>query len=134
MGQVDATMAGAYHERVSDERLRKVSASVRSWRFGDKVTTPAEPAAAGLAEEFVHVFNILDAAANSHNFVSLVAVRRALPPVRSEFDAGLNELRRLGKFTLSAAEGRHGVSADEQKAGIMQDGMLLPYVSRHTMQ
>jgi len=35
MGHVDATMAGAYRERISDERLRKVADHVRGWLFSE---------------------------------------------------------------------------------------------------
>jgi len=34
MGHVDATMAGHYRERISDERLRAVTEHVRQWLFG----------------------------------------------------------------------------------------------------
>ena len=34
MGHVDSTMAGVYRERISDERLRAVVDTVRSWLFG----------------------------------------------------------------------------------------------------
>jgi integrase len=34
MGHVDESMAGAYRERISDDRLRRVSNHVRKWLFG----------------------------------------------------------------------------------------------------
>jgi hypothetical protein len=53
-----------------------------------------------------------------------------LPVERTTFDAGLEELRRAGRYTLSGAEGRHGVSDAERDAGICEVGTLLLYVSR----
>ena len=57
-------------------------------------------------------------------------LRRALPFDRATFDAGLDALRRAGRYTLSAAEGRYGITPEEQEAGIVEDGTLLLYVSR----
>jgi hypothetical protein len=59
-----------------------------------------------------------------------VDLRRALPVDRRTFDTGLEDLRRTGRYILSAAEGRHGISAEEQEAGIHEYGSLLLYVSR----
>ena len=39
-------------------------------------------------------------------------------------------LRRGGRFSLSAAEGRHGISDEEREAAIPEDGSLLLFVSR----
>ncbi len=36
MGHVDSTMAGQYRERISDERLRAVTDTVRQWLFAEK--------------------------------------------------------------------------------------------------
>jgi hypothetical protein len=65
-----------------------------------------------------------------HNFVSLVDLRRAVPVDRHAFDAGLEVLRRAGRFTLSGAEGRDGLVPEQREAGIEEDGSLLLYVSR----
>ena len=46
------------------------------------------------------------------------------------FNAELRKLRVAGRYTLSAAEGRHGISPEEHAAGIVEDGSLLLYVSR----
>ena len=45
-------------------------------------------------------------------------------------EAGLRELRRRGRYSLSAAEGRFGISPTERDAGIMEEGTLLLFVSR----
>ena len=66
----------------------------------------------------------------SHNFVSLVALRRAVGVTADVFDHGLRQLRVAGRYTLSAAEGRHGITAEEQQAAIQEDGVLLLYVSQ----
>jgi hypothetical protein len=84
----------------------------------------------GLA--FDEAFQRLDRQAGSHNFVSLVELRRALPHDRATFDRELRELRRAGRYSLSAAEGRHGIQPEEQEAGIREEGSLLLFVSRKT--
>jgi integrase len=38
MGHADASMAAAYRERISDDRLRAVSNHVRTWLFGTEET------------------------------------------------------------------------------------------------
>jgi hypothetical protein len=111
----------ASREGERPESFAPAEASARS----GSLLTPAD-----FAAPFVTAFDRLDRAAGGHNFVSLVALRPAIPAPRAAFDAGLHELRRNGQFTLSAAEGRHGVTAEEQEAGIREDGTLLLYVSR----
>jgi hypothetical protein len=81
---------------------------------------------------FERAFDRLDRAGGSHNFVSLVPLRHAVGLPRPAFDQGLQQLRRAGRYTLSAAEGRHGLTAEEQEAGVNEDGMLLLYVSRRS--
>jgi hypothetical protein len=91
---------------------------------------PRPPARLEFARAFDEAFARLDRQQGSHNFVSLVELRRAVPVSRQVFDAELRQLRLAGKYTLSAAEGRHGVNAAEQESGITEDGTLLLYVSR----
>ena len=81
---------------------------------------------------FDEAFNRLDRAKGSHNFVSLVDLRQAVPADRAAFDSGLHRLRVAGRYTLSAAEGRHGISQEERDAGILEDGTLLLHVSRRS--
>ena len=90
----------------------------------------ASEQAAEFARAFDETFRRLDVQGRSHNFVSIIELRRALSFDRQAFDGGLRELRRAGRYTLSAAEGRQGVSPEEQAAGIIEDGALLLYVSR----
>jgi hypothetical protein len=92
----------------------------------------SDAAPAGFASLFDEAFNRLDRARGSHNFVSLVDLRRAVPVDRAAFDTGLHQLRVAGRYSLSAAEGRHGLSPEEREAGITEDGTLLLYVSRRT--
>ena len=99
------------------------------------VPPPAEPKPTPVpvmdfARRFEEAFAHLDREHGSHNHVSLVELRRAVPVDRTAFDAGLQELRRAGRYGLSAAEGRHGLSAQERDAGIHEDGSLLLFVSR----
>lgn len=82
------------------------------------------------ARAFDDAFQRLDAQKGLHNFVSLVELRGSLPFDRQTFDAQLNHLRRAGRYTLSGAEGRHGLSPEEKGAGIEEDGATLLYVSR----
>jgi hypothetical protein len=82
------------------------------------------------AARFHAAFEQLDEQNGSHNFVSLVDLRRALPVERSGFDEGLRQLRQTAQYTLSGAEGRHGVTPAEQEAGVNEHGTLLLYVSR----
>jgi hypothetical protein len=92
-------------------------------------TAPAAPPA-DFARAFDEAFQRLDRQRGAHNFISLVDLRRALPVDRPTFDARLQDLRRAERYTLSSAEGRHGISPEEQEAGIHEDGALLLYVSR----
>jgi hypothetical protein len=85
---------------------------------------PADP-----GDAFDRAFRQLDRESGAHNFVSLVDLRRALAVPREAFDAELRRLRLAGRYSLSAAEGRHGTSPVEREAGIMEDGTLLLYVS-----
>jgi hypothetical protein len=95
------------------------------------MTPPAPPApAADFDTAFDDAFMRLDRRVGSHNFVSLVELRRALAFDRATFDTGLARLRRAGHYSLSAAEGRHGLTEEQRAAGITEDGTLLLYVSR----
>jgi hypothetical protein len=84
------------------------------------------------ARDFDEIFNQIDRQKGGHNFISLVELRRRLPLERHAFDAELRKLRMAGRYTLSAAEGRHGLHPEEQEAGIIEDGALLLFVSRRT--
>jgi hypothetical protein len=99
------------------------------------VPAPAPPvpaAATDFSRAFDEAFSRLDREKGSHNFVSLVPLRHAVPVPRDAFDAGLRQLRLAGRYTVSAAEGRHGLSPEERDAGIPEDGALLLYVSRRS--
>ncbi|HZY86890.1 MAG TPA: hypothetical protein VFE78_18800 [Gemmataceae bacterium] len=99
-------------------------------------TPPAAPKSAlpapppDFARRFEAAFERLDRERGSHNLVSLVGLRRELTADRATFDAELQRLRRAGRYSLSAAEGRHGISAEERDAAIPEDGSLLLFVSR----
>jgi hypothetical protein len=82
------------------------------------------------AARFDEAFARLDRQRGGHNLVGLVLLRRELGLERSDFDSGLQELRRAGRYSLSSAEGRHGLSDDERAAGIVEEESLLLYVSR----
>ncbi len=99
---------------------------------------PGQPAAVqpvvmpalDFAQAFEDAFERLDRQKGSHNFVSLVDLRRAIPCDRASFDAGLHQLRAARRYTMSAAEGRSGISPEEQQAGVLEEGALLLFVSR----
>ncbi|MBI1918066.1 MAG: hypothetical protein HYS12_25520 [Planctomycetes bacterium] len=79
---------------------------------------------------FDEAFTRLDQQRGSPNFVSLVDLRRELPVDRDTFDRELRDLRRAGLFSLNAAEGREGLTHEEQAAAIREEGTLLLFVAR----
>ena len=98
------------------------------------LTRPGSPDVAppplDFADAFEKVFTSLDRQARSVNLVSLVDLRRALPVDRETFDRELRELRRAGRFSLNAAEGRQGLTPEEREAAINEGGSLQLFVSR----
>jgi hypothetical protein len=80
------------------------------------------------ARRFDEAFAML--ARESHGLVSLVRLRQEVPVERSRFDSELNHLRRAGRYTLTPAESRHGISPEERAAGIIEQGTLFLYVSK----
>jgi hypothetical protein len=93
---------------------------------------PRKPAPAPIdfATWFDKAFQEIDRQTGSHNFVSLVDLRRTVQVERTIFDKGLQQLRQAGRYTLSGAEGRHGISDEERTAAVNENGSLLLYVSR----
>jgi hypothetical protein len=96
--------------------------------------SPCPSAAAAPLVEFAPTFDDafarLDRQGGGHNFVSLMKLRQRLPLSRERFDAELRALRIAGRYTLSAAEGRHGLTTAEREASILENGTLFLYVSR----
>jgi hypothetical protein len=90
------------------------------------------PAAVDFGAAFDEAFSQLDRDSGGYNFVNLIALRQALPVARETFDRELRQLRQAGRYTLSAAEGRGGISPEERAAGISEEGSLLLFVSRST--
>jgi len=83
------------------------------------------------AARFEEAFLQIDRQKGSHNFVSLVDLRRALSEwPRPEFDRGLRALRLAGRYSLSAAESIFGIRPEDRQAGIEESGVLLLHVSR----
>jgi len=97
---------------------------------------PAPRAAApGIAHEefdrlFTEAFDRFNRLQGGVNLVSLVELRRELGLERTTFDRELQQLRRAGRYTLQAAEGRHGLSEQDRQAGLVEDGTLLLFVAR----
>jgi hypothetical protein len=104
----------------------------KPWLFllSDIPGTHSAAAVEDFARQFDAAFHRLDQQQGSHNHVSLVDLRKALPVDRHTFDAGLQALRREGRYGLSAAEGGAGITAAEQDAAITEHGTYLLYVSR----
>jgi hypothetical protein len=119
---------------VSDVNGGRPVAAPASAKADEEGAAPGSSAstAADFAKAFDEAFYWLDRRAGSHNFVSLVDLRRAVPFDRDTFDTELRRLRRANRYILSAAEGRHGLDPEEQQAGITEDGTLLLYVSRRS--
>jgi hypothetical protein len=89
------------------------------------------PAAAVAEADFDRAFDAEDRQNGGHNFANLAAVRAALAVPRPVFDALLHQLRRAGRYSLSAAEGRRGaLSAEDLAAAVMEDGQALLWLSR----
>jgi hypothetical protein len=93
---------------------------------------PAPAARVEFRAAFDEAFSRLDREGGGHNFVSLIALRQALPLARADFDREVRQLRQAGTYTLSAAEGRDGISPEERAAGITEEGSLLLFASRKT--
>ena len=96
---------------------------------------PAElilpPAAARFADRFEIEFSRLDRQTGSFNLVPLLELRRALAEFpRDEFDRGLKQLRQSRRYRMNVAEGRAGVSPEQQQAAIIEDGTIHSSVSR----
>jgi hypothetical protein len=89
-----------------------------------------EAVPADFQRDFEEAFQQIDRRHGSHNFVSLVSLRRALPAPRGAFDTELRKLRLAGRYSLSAAEGRQGLTPEERDAAVLEDGTLLLYVSK----
>jgi hypothetical protein len=112
--------------------------TVHAVRPSPSVTSKIEPKpeptppVLDFAARFDEAFVRLDRQHGAHNHVSLVELRQSILTERAAFDAGLQQLRRAGRYSLSAAEGRHGLDAAERDAAIHEDGSMLLFVSRRT--
>ncbi|MCR4412994.1 MAG: hypothetical protein NUV77_11295 [Thermoguttaceae bacterium] len=100
--------------------------------LADSGPSPRQPGApADFASRFDAAFARIDRQRGSHNFVSLVELRRALADVaRADFDQGMRDLRMAGRYELSGAESLGGLRPEEREAAILEAGNLLLYVSR----
>ncbi|WP_437973225.1 hypothetical protein WMF11_30410 [Sorangium sp. So ce295] len=92
---------------------------------------PGAPAIS-FVDRFDAAFSSLDRASGRLNYVTLHALRAALPDVpRDTFDTELAALRRQRRYSLDPSDGRHHQMAEaERDAGIMEAGNLLVYVAR----
>jgi len=147
-GELHATFVEALAERDGPDALPKgvgcliqkkakvfflIEDVVRGTRSGvapDDATKASVANEGDFATRFEKAFTELDRAKGDRNFVSLVDLRSRVPENREAFDEGLRRLRREGKFTLSASEGRHGLTPAELEAGVREEGAHFLYVSR----
>lgn len=92
--------------------------------------TPQQPAEARILREF----DRLDAQSGGENYVTLFALRGALPGIgRKAFDEAVNRLRKERVVSLDSADGRHvRLSPAEINAGIEEEGQWLVYMKRRT--
>lgn len=83
---------------------------------------------------FAAAFSRLDKAAGGMNYVTLHALRAAMPEyTRSEFDLGLRALRVARLYTCDASDGRHvRLEAYVREAGFEEGGNWLVYVARRS--
>jgi hypothetical protein len=95
------------------------------------MTTTQQTAATVFAAAFNAAFDRLRRD-RPFNLVKLSDLRRALPQFdRTQFDAGLKELRKARLFVLETFEGRHGHLSDDERSGaIREDGRLFVYAAR----
>lgn len=107
---------GPNHQPPKDERKQR-----------DPSVTESE-----LSERVLSTFDRLDREAGGHNYVTLAALRDALPDTtRQELDSAVHSLRRAGRITLDSADGRHArLNEAELAAGIVEGGQRLVYVAR----
>jgi hypothetical protein len=85
------------------------------------------------ARRFDDAFEQLDRRQGNFNLVKLLDLREALADTpREQFDTELRHLRVAGRYGLSGAESRWGISQAERDAGIHEAGSLLMLVSRRT--
>jgi hypothetical protein len=111
-------------------RVRQNAGESPTRVLANAATESATSAPPDFAAAFEAAYARLDRERGGHDFVSLVDLRRALPYDRQTFDGELRKLRRAGLYTLSTAEGRHGLTLEEQDAAIREEGTLLLSVSR----
>ncbi|MDC0677569.1 hypothetical protein [Sorangium atrum] len=92
---------------------------------------PGAPAIS-FADRFDAAFSSLDRASGRLNYVTLHALRAALPDIpRDTFDKELGALRRQRRYSLDPSDGRHHQMAEaERDAGIVEGGNLFVYVAR----
>ncbi|WP_437708430.1 hypothetical protein WMF45_30145 [Sorangium sp. So ce448] len=101
---------------------------------GPGASAPGGPGAPAIsfADRFDAAFSSLDRASGRLNYVTLHALRAALPDIpRDTFDTELGALRRQRRYSLDPSDGRHHQMAEaERDAGIMEAGNLLVYVAQ----
>jgi hypothetical protein len=143
-GDVRFTHWGRPLDELPDpDLIAPVGAKTMAWvRPGPKAKEPEPQTAEFIPDEepprtrqeferaFDDAFDRLDRERGGHNQVSLVKLRAAVPADRAAFDGWLNEMRRDRKYSLVAAEGRFGISAEERRDGITEDGTLKIWIER----
>ncbi|HEY5959408.1 MAG TPA: hypothetical protein VIV60_22775, partial [Polyangiaceae bacterium] len=99
---------------------------------GEREQLDLSVAESELSERVLAAFDRLDREAGGRNYVTLAALRDALPETpRQELDGAVHSLRRASRITLDSADGRHArLNEAELAAGIVEGGQRLVYVAR----
>jgi hypothetical protein len=91
---------------------------------------PGELSPSPLKERLLHAIDRLRRQRGA-NQVNLLDLRREMEGAsRSEFDLALEQLRRDRQVSLASAEGRGGITREEQEAAVREGDALLLFVER----
>lgn len=97
---------------------------------GPEAAPEAHPVTAAHSERLANAFDAIDRETGRDNMVSLVRLGKDSGLSPTEMHNVLDGMRQSGEWTMTGAEGRHGISDEERKYGLHQGGSLLLYLSR----
>lgn len=95
----------------------------------EEISLPASMAT--FESQFLDNFHILDSKSGGHNYVLLFDLRKSFPGIsRTEFDEGINRMRRKKIVSLDSADGRHvRLPPVVMDAAIREAGSILVYAA-----
>ena len=86
---------------------------------GGGIDPTCSPGGAASVDRLTQVVARIDKEKQRYGLVHLADVRAAFPKLsKAEFDRAIQDARKAGKLSLSAAEGRHGISEKDREAAI----------------